>query len=197
MEEGSDVAEVGAPIEEAPVPSGRWRRRDVGRVLRRHEGGLVVTGATGTVVLPYATTQLFTSELPTTDDDPSDLRGRASWRFRWRGSSWGVQGEKRSSPLAAVCRAGVGAGTVVRLAIARQRLAAGDTVDFARLSATTHELWVHGNPPMPWAEVQGVDRRPLEPVVLRTASRGTFTLADSPVEIADLGVLVRLIAEGR
>lgn len=194
MEEGTGVAEVGDPIEEAPVVGGFLRKRETGEVLRRHEGGMVLVGAAGAVVFPYATTQVFTSEVPTGDDGPP--KGRGEWALVRRGAQWRTRSIDRSSPLAAVCRAGAEASTVVRLAIVRQRLAAGDTVDFARLSATAHELWVHGNRPMPWAEVVAVDQRPLEPVVLRT-TRGTFTLADSPVDIADLGVLAALIADGR
>lgn len=193
MDEGGDLSGVGAPVEEAPIVGGRLRRRGTPGRVHRHEGGLVVEEVTGTVVLPYATTQVLTSEMP--DDD--DRRGRAEWTFARRGARWSSGRIARSTPLAALCRAAAAASTEIRLAIVRHRLAGGDTVDFGRVSATIHELWVHGHRPIPWAEAVAVEQRPLEPVQLVTRSRGTVTVADGGAQIADLGVLVRLIREGR
>ena len=194
MGEGAVADEVGSFLEEAPLVRGRLRKGP-DQVLRRHAGGVVFAGRRGTMVFPYATTQVFTSEVPGADD--GELRGRAEWAFVRRGARWRAQGLKRSAPLAAVCRAATEASTTVRLAIVRQRLAAGDTVDFARLSATTHELWVHGHRPLPWGEAERLVFPEVEPVGLETVTRGRFTVADQAVQIADLAVLMALMEQGR
>lgn len=196
MDDGVDVAEVGEPIEDAAVLGGLLRRKETGRRARRHEGGLVVEDKAGTVVLPYATTQVFTGD-PWDEVGRDPQRGRAQWTFVRRGARWSTGSIERASPLAALCRAATDASTAVRLAIVRQRLAGGDTVDFARISVTVHELWVHGHRPMPWAEAKGFVFPELEPVALETVSRGRFTVADAAVQVADLAVLIALIDEGR
>ncbi len=193
------VDELGALIEEAPILGGLLKRKETGRSARRHEGGLAVEDRDGsTVALPYATTQIFTTEAPGAAlDADGPPKGRAEWTFVRRGARWGTGTIDRSSPLAGLCREATAASTAIRLAIVRQRLAGGDTVEFARISATTHELWVHGHRPMPWAEAQRIAFPELEPVALETRSRGKFTLADDPSQIADLAVLIALIEEGR
>jgi hypothetical protein len=196
VDEGPGHEEVGPRRESAPIVGGLLRRKDTGRRAHRHEGGLVVEDRDGTVVLPYATTQVFTSD--GWDEGGSDpRRGRAEWTFVRRGARWSTGGIERSSPLAALCRAATEASTAVRLAIVRERLAGGDTVDFTRVSATVHELWVHGHRPMPWSEAERIVLPELEPVALETRSRGRFTVADSASQVADLAVLVALIEQGR
>ncbi|HEX7134364.1 MAG TPA: hypothetical protein VF228_17440 [Iamia sp.] len=196
MDDGVDVAEVGQPVEEAAVLGGLRKRKDTGRRAHRHEGGLVVEDRDGTVVLPYATTQVFTGDA--WDEVGSDpLKGKAEWTFVRRGARWTTGSIDRSSPLAVLCRAATDASTAVRLAIVRQRLAGGDTVDFDRISATAHELWVHGHRPLPWAEIERLAFPALEPVALETVSRGRFTVADKAAQIADLAVLIALIDNGR
>jgi hypothetical protein len=194
--QGVDLGEVGRPIEDAAILGGVRKRKDTGRRAHRHEDGLVVEDRDGTVVLPYATTQVFTGDA--WDEVGSDPRkGRAEWTFVRRGARWATGSIDRSSPLAVLCRAAADASTTVRLAIVRQRLAGGDTVDFDRISATAHELWVHGHRPLPWAEATGLVVPALEPVALETVSRGRFTVADKAAQIADLAVLIALIEEGR
>lgn len=195
MGEGPDTAEVGRCVETAPILGGLRRRKDSGRHAHRHEGGLVVEDKADTVVLPYATTQIFTGDAwDEVGSDPD--KGRAEWTFVRRGARWSTGSIERSTPLAALCRAATDASTAVRLAIVRERLAGGDTVEFTRVSATMHELWVHGHRPLPWAEAERIVFPELEPVALETA-RGRFTVADTASQVADLAVLIALIEDGR
>jgi hypothetical protein len=193
-------AEVGVRVESAPILGGLRKRKDTGRQAHRHEGGLVVEVGDGALVLPDATSQVFTSDewvdRPDGDGD-GDLKGRAEWRFERRGGRWATGSIERSSPLAALCRETVRASTRVRLAIVRERLAGGDTVDFVKAAATVHEVWVHGHRPMPWAEATSIEDRGLEGLILHTASRGDFTLASTRMQVADLAVLVALVEAGR
>ncbi|HEV7723235.1 MAG TPA: hypothetical protein VGO60_18235 [Iamia sp.] len=188
--------QVGSRIETAPIVGGLLRRKETGRHAHRHEGGLVVEVRDGTLVLAYATAQVFALEsAEPAGDDP--LKGRAEWRFEPRGGGWATGSIERASPLAALCRGAVRASTQVRLAIVRERLAGGDTVDFGAGAATVHEVWVHGHRPMPWAEATGIEDRGIEGVLLHTATRGDFTLASTALQVADLAVLVALIEDGR
>jgi hypothetical protein len=187
-------AEVGVRVESAPILGGLRKRKDTGREAHRHEGGLVVEVGDGALVLPYATTQVFTSDA---SDDGDPTKGRADWGFERRGGRWATGSIDRGSALAALCRETVRASTQVRLAIVRERLAGGDTVDFVKAAATAHEVWVHGHRPMPWTEATGIDDRGLEGLILRTGSRGDFTLASTRMQVADLAVLVALVEAAR
>jgi len=189
------VAEVGSRIESAPIMGGLRKRKDTGRQAHRHQEGLVVEDKDGTVVLPYATTRVFTNLPPgSVEGDETPDWGR--WTFVSEdGARWASGALDRPTPLGVLCGVVARASAEVRLVLAHERLAVGDTVDFGAAVATAHDLLVHGHPLMPWSEVTSIDHEAGGPVFLDTATRGDMTLFAE--DVADLAVLLALIEDRR
>ena len=190
------VAEVGDRIESAPILGGLRKRKDTGRQAHRHQEGLVVEDKDGTVVLPYDSTRVLTTVSPSSlagDDAPDEAR----WTFvRHDGARWATGTLKRDARLAVLCDLATRASAEVRLALARQRLAVGETVDFGTAVATAQDVLVHGQQsPLPWSEVTGIEHAAAEPVWLHTATRGELMMPAE--EVADLAVLIALVQDRR
>ncbi|QYG94748.1 hypothetical protein HC251_21465 [Iamia sp. SCSIO 61187] len=193
MDEGEHRG-LGERIESAPILGGLRRRKDTGRAAHRHEGGLVVEDRDGTLVLPHATTQVFTSSPPrTTDDGPG---GDARWTFLGEdGTRWATGTIGRAAALAGLCDRAARASAEVRLALAREVLGVGGSVDFGVAAANAHDVLVHPHPPMPWAQVRGIERPADGPVRLRTSTGDALVLPTE--EVADLAVLMALVEDRR
>lgn len=195
MDEGALIAVVGPRIDSAPILGGLRRRKDTGRRVHRHQGGLVVEDRDGTLLLPHATTRVFTDLPPgALDGDHAPDAGR--WTFvGGDGARWETGAIARSTPLARLCDATAVVNAEVRLGLARERLAAGETIDFGAAVATAHDLLVHGHPLMPWSEVTGIDLEAGGPLRLHTATKGDLVLV--ALEVADLAVLLSLVGDRR
>ena len=196
MDEGAASAAVGARLASASILGGLRRRKDTGRRAHRHAEGLVVEDRDGTVVLPHDSTQVFTTVSPLSlggDDAPDEAR----WTFvRHDGARWTSGTIKRDTELAALCDLASRASAEVRLARARQRLAAGEPVDFGAALVTAQDVLVHGEQsPLPWSEVTGIEHTAVEPVWLHTATRSELMMTAE--DVADLAVLIALVQDRR
>jgi len=196
VDDGAILAAVGGRLESAPIMGGLLKRKDTGRQAHRHEGGLVVEDKEGMVVLPYATTQLFTTLSPLSaegDEPPDDAR----WTFvRQDGARWKTGTLKRTTPLAALCDRAARFSAEVRLALARERLAAGESVDFGLAVANAQDVLVHGQQsPLPWSAVTSIDHTGYESAWLTTAD-GEELMLDA-ADVADLAVLIALVQHRR
>lgn len=194
MDEGNIDALVGVRIRSAPILGGLRKRKDTGRQAHLHVEGLVVEDKDDTLVLPHATTRVLTTDPPgfPPHEDPYP---KVQWTFeREDGGQWDAGSIDRTSDLAQLLAAAGEASAVVRLPLARARLAAGEQVDFALVALSAHDLLVPGKRPLPWAEVTGIEAGPEEPVFLSTAS-GEDLMFSPLRSIADAAVLVALISE--
>jgi hypothetical protein len=188
--------EVGGRIESAPILGGLRKRKDTGRRAHRHEAGLVVEDKDGTVALPYVTTQVFATVSPLSDPGsrpPIDAR----WTFvRDDGARWSTGTIDRATPLAQLCAGAARASAEIRLVIARERLAAGEPVDFRTALVTAQDVVVHGEQsPLPWSEVTGIEHVADEPAWLHTANRSELMMTAE--DVADLAVLIALVQDRR
>lgn len=195
--EGHIESEVGGRIESAPILGGLRKRKDTGRQAHRHQEGLVVEDKEGTVVLPYATTRVFTQLSPLSTEDPDEPVDTVRWTFvRDDGPRWSTGSIGRTTPLGQLCDLAARASAEIRLAIARQRLAAGEPVDFGAALVTSQDLMVHGEQsPLPWSEVTGVEHEAHGPAWLHTTTRSELMLTAE--DVADLAVLIALVQDRR
>jgi len=195
MDGAGVVVEVGERIASAPILGGLRKRKDTGRRAHHHQHGLVVEDKDRTLVLPHDTTRVFTN-LPPGSPPGEDTPDWGRWTFVGRdGARWETGAIDRATPLAQLCDGVAAANAEVRLGLARQRLAAGEAVDFGVAVATALDLLVHGHPLMPWAEVASIDHEAGGPVFLETTTRGAITL--HALDVADLAVLLSLIEDRR
>lgn len=189
--------EVGGRIESAPILGGFRRRKDTGRRAHRHEAGLVVEDKEGTVVLPYVSTKVFTPISPLTQAGERAPDRWRLWTFvRDDGVRWATSGLAPDARLAVLCDAAARASADVRLAMARQRLAEGEPIDFGVALVTAQDILVHGEQsPLPWSEVTDIEHADGDPVWLHTTSRSELMMY--PEEVADLAVLIALVKDRR
>jgi hypothetical protein len=195
MGEGPDVDEVGGRIESAPILGGLLKKKDTGRQAHRHQDGLVVEDKDGTVVFPHVTTRLHTQLSPLSTEDPDEPVDTIRWTFvRDDGVRWSSGSVKRDTPLAQLLDVTARASGDIRLAMARERLTAGEPLDFGVAVVTAHDLMIHGEQsPLPWSEVTGIEHEAYGPAWLHTTTRDELMLTAE--DVADLAVLIALVQD--
>jgi hypothetical protein len=176
---------------------GLRKRKDTGRHAHRHQLGLVVEDKDDTVVLPYDGTRVFTQLSPLSTEGDEGPVDTVRWTFVGDdGARWATGNLRRDTPLAALCDLAARASAEVRLALARQRLAAGEAIDFGTALATAQDILVHGEQsPLPWSEVTGIEHEAYGPARLHTATRDELMMTAE--DVADLAVLIALVQDRR